>query len=110
MADDATTPPIGKLKTAITAPGDTIITPKGNIVTKQEWLKAQQNGLPFATHQDYANYVDGWAHPVTPQTTGQPAKPTTPPISDKAKGKSNTFYPPGQGNSPDPPEIKSTRY
>lgn len=101
---------VSKLK-AIAASGDTIKTPKGNIVTKQEWMKAKDNGLAFATHQDYANYVDRFAHPIAPdKPAAPPTKPSPPAMSDKAKGTSSNYYPAGQSNSPSPAAIKSTRY
>jgi hypothetical protein len=57
-----------KEKTEVVAaanPNDVIITPKGNTVTKQQFETSKKNGLAFSNMQDMANWVDGWAHPVT---------------------------------------------
>lgn len=99
---------VAKLK-AISS--DTIRTPKGNIVTKQEWMKAKDNGLEFPTHKDYADWVDGWAKPASapiPATTE--AKPKIVP-SDKARGLSSSYYSSRDvAQSPSPANVKPSRY
>lgn len=118
MAEIDDDPPVKtsvtKLKAVIAGP-DTIKTAKGNIVTKADWLKAKDNGLPFATHEDYAKYVDGWA---TPPGSDQPkvnkvVNQNKPIIdsSDKAKGLASNYYSSNQvAKSPTPASIKSNRY
>lgn len=43
---------------------DTIITPKGNLVTTAQLEASKAKGLSFSNLQEYANWIEGWASPV----------------------------------------------
>jgi hypothetical protein len=46
-------------------PNDVIVTPKGNVITKQQFEASKKNGLEFNNMQEMANWIDGWAHPIS---------------------------------------------
>lgn len=60
--------PVAKIKAAIAAPlQDTLVTPKGNIITKQQFLDSAKQGLPFTDMKTMGDWVDNWAKkPDTP--------------------------------------------
>lgn len=61
----AKTVPIRKLKVAVMP--DTLVTPKGNILTKQQFLDSAKQGLPFTDMKTMGDWVDGWAKPTSQQ-------------------------------------------
>ncbi len=93
-AKPATKAPVAKLK-AVMKPvlQDTLITPKGNIVTKEQFLLSAKNGLPFNDMKTMGDYVDGWARPLRKN-----APPVVPAVAPQVKQDYYSGYTtPGSG-------------
>jgi hypothetical protein len=80
-----TTPPkrkplaVGKLKAVAKAPvtmPDSIITPKGNVLTKQQFLDSAKQGLPFTDMKTMGDWLDEW---VVNKKSTPPPPPTQAP-------------------------------
>lgn len=83
-----------------TADPDTYMGKHGAPIKRSEYeasLKDPKNNMKFNSFEGYADYVGGWARPVSQPGTTPPsvAKKATAPtldLSDKAKGLSSNYY------------------
>lgn len=87
MPDKELNPKMFKAMKTVAAAGDTIRTPKGNVVTKEQWKTAAKNGLAFNTHQEYADYVENWSHPIKEEKKEQKATPKKQDYFDQSGGR-----------------------
>lgn len=90
-------------KKALPVAADTLVTPKGNIVTRAQFELSAKNGLPFTDMKSMGDWIDGWQRPIKDQVKTSPssakAQATIQPVAAPAKKKDQYegYSTPGSG-------------
>jgi hypothetical protein len=53
-----------KKKAVLPIAADTLVTPKGNIITRAQFDLSAKNGLPFTDMKAMGDWYDSWARPL----------------------------------------------